>query len=116
MDYLIAAITLKALDGLSTRASVAAENIANANTPGYLARHVTFEQALAVAAQRGAGAVEALKPSIGADLTRQSLGAEGSRLDLDLADSAAATGRYGALVDVLNRQLQLGEIALSGIK
>ena len=116
MDTLVAAITLKALDGLSARAGVAAENIANANTPGYRARSVTFEQALAAAAQRGAGAVDAMKPSIAVDLARESLGAEGSRVDLDLADSASASGRYGALVEILDRQLQLTDLVLTGIR
>lgn len=113
MDSLIASVTLKALDGLSARASVAAENIANANTPGYQARRVSFEEALAAAAQHGAGSVKTIKPSIAVDLARQSLGADGSRIDLDLADSAGAAGRYSALVDILGRQLQLTELVLT---
>ncbi len=114
MDPLSAAITLKALDGLSTRASVAAENIANANTAGYRPRHVTFEQALAVAAQHGAAQVRSVAPTIGVDETRATLGAPGPRVDLDLADSAATASRYGALVDILDRQLQLTDLAMTG--
>ncbi len=116
MNPLVAAITLKALDGLSTRASVSAENIANANTAGYQARRVTFEQALAEAAQKGLSGVAAVKPSIGVDPTRATLGAEGSRLDLDLADSAGTAGRYGALIEILNRQLQLNDLVLTEIR
>jgi flagellar basal-body rod protein FlgB len=113
MDSLAAAITLKALDGLSARASVAAENIANANTPGYRPRRVTFEQALAAAAQHGAAQVRNVTPMIGADATRASLGGTGARVDLDLADSTATAGRYGALVDILDRQLQLTDLVLT---
>jgi flagellar basal-body rod protein FlgB len=36
-----------ALDGLARRADVRANNIANVNTPGYVAGHVDFESALA---------------------------------------------------------------------
>lgn len=113
MDPLSAAVTLKALDGLSARASVAAENIANANTSGYRPRHVTFEQALAAAAQHGAAEVQSVVPLIRADKSRASLGAPGPRVDLDLADSAATASRYGALVEVLNRQLQLTDLVLT---
>jgi flagellar basal-body rod protein FlgB len=38
-----------ALDGLSLRAKVRADNIANAETPGYRARRVDFESALRAA-------------------------------------------------------------------
>ena len=38
-----------ALDGLSLRAKVRADNIANSETPGYRAKHVDFESALRAA-------------------------------------------------------------------
>jgi len=47
---------LKALDGLTARAELTASNIANANTPSYRARHLSFEKSLAAAAHEGAGA------------------------------------------------------------
>ena len=39
-----------------------------------------------------------------------------ARIDLDLADSAGTAGRYGALIDILNRQLQLNELVLTEIR
>lgn len=43
----------RALDGLSQRGQVRAHNIANAETPGFRARRVDFEQNLADAIRRG---------------------------------------------------------------
>jgi flagellar basal-body rod protein FlgB len=37
------------LDGLAARQRITAQNLANAETPGYLAQRVTFEDSLAVA-------------------------------------------------------------------
>jgi flagellar basal-body rod protein FlgB len=36
------------------------------------------------------------------------------RLDLEMSDSSDTASRYGALVDVLNRQLQLQSLAITG--
>ncbi|MFC8923851.1 flagellar basal body rod protein FlgB [Cellulosimicrobium sp. NPDC057127] len=44
-----------ALDGLSARQRAIAENVANINTPGYTARRVQFEEALAVSVREGDG-------------------------------------------------------------
>ena len=46
-----------ALDGLSARQRVIAENVANINTPGYTAKRVQFEQALASSVASGEGRV-----------------------------------------------------------
>ena len=43
-----------ALDGLAQRADVRAHNVANAQTPGFRAQHVNFEDALRDALRRGA--------------------------------------------------------------
>jgi flagellar basal-body rod protein FlgB len=42
-----------ALRGLATRAEVRADNVANLNTPGFLAKRVDFESTLAGALDRG---------------------------------------------------------------
>lgn len=46
-----------ALDGLSMRQRVIADNIANVQTPGYHAKRVSFEDSLAAAVRAGSGAV-----------------------------------------------------------
>ncbi|WP_062305301.1 flagellar basal body rod protein FlgB [Demequina subtropica] len=48
-----------ALDALSLRQRTTADNIANIQTPGYLAKKVVFEDALAAAVSDGSGAVSA---------------------------------------------------------
>lgn len=60
-----------ALNGLAERQRAIANNIANVNTPGYQARRVSFEEALAASVDKGSGEV--------APLTRVSL--DPTRLD-----------------------------------
>lgn len=111
MDRLSAQLMIKALDGLSARAVVTAENIANAGTPGYRPLRLSFESALAAAAGNEA-AVRAVRPTIDrapADSPQADL-----RLDLELATAASTSLRYAALIDLLNRQLQLQSLAISG--
>ncbi|MDR3508521.1 MAG: flagellar basal body protein [Caulobacteraceae bacterium] len=111
MNPATAALTLKALDGLSTRAEVTAENIANAATPGYRPLQVSFEAALSAAAARGPGTVGQVTPKVG---PQTGLAAQGLRLDLELATAASTAMRYSALIEVLGRQLQIDSLAITG--
>ena len=112
MDAISATLALKAMDGLLMRQTATAENIANAQTPGYRPLRVTFEEALSAAARNGADAVDAVRPQM-VRAEPDPMGS-GLRVDLELATSAATTGRYGALVEVMNRQLQISALAASG--
>ena len=105
-------IMLKALDGLAARAVVTAQNIANAGTPGYRPMRLTFEQALKDAAGRGGGAIQQLTPT----LERMPAGTAQSELrtDLELATANSTTLRYGALIEVLTRQLDIEALAITG--
>ena len=54
MFHDVTSVTLhSALDGLSLRKRVIADNVANINTPGFLAGKVQFEEALAAAVREG---------------------------------------------------------------
>jgi flagellar basal-body rod protein FlgB len=111
MDHGNSVLMLKALDGLHARALVTAHNIANAGTPHYRPMRVTFEQKLQAAALRGADAVVQTLPNI------EPASASGSgelRLDLELAAASTTSLRYGALIDVLNREMQLSLLAIKG--
>jgi flagellar basal-body rod protein FlgB len=112
MDATAAILMLKALDGLSMRQVATAQNIANADTPGYRPLRVTFEKALADAAGQGDDAVAAVTPRI-EQVAAGSTDAQ-LRLDLEMATAAGTAGRYGALIDVLNRQLQMQSLAITG--
>jgi flagellar basal-body rod protein FlgB len=114
MEPISTAIILKALDGLSMRAAATAQNIANANSPNYKPIKVTFEEALRVAAPMGAAAIGAVQPQMGAAFDQE--GRSELRLDLELATAMTTSGRYGTLVELLNRQLQLDALALSGTR
>jgi len=108
MAEITSAIIVKALDGLAARQVATAENIANANSPGFRPLRVSFEQALA-AARDSAAAVQAVEPRIGLAPAGETV-----RPVLELATAQATAGRYGALTDLLNRQLQLESLAITG--
>lgn len=112
MDAITAAVLLKSLDGLSMRAAANSQNIANAGTPGYQPVRVSFEAALAEAAGHGPAAVAGVRPQIELDATFQA--GDALRLDLEMAEAASTAGRYGALVELLNRQAQITALAVSG--
>jgi len=109
MDAIPAALTIKALDGLVARSVVTAQNIANAGTPGYRPLRVSFENELAAAATRGPEAIRSVEPTI-----RPETGDPTLRMDLELATASSTAMRYAALVEVLNRQLQIDAVAVSG--
>jgi len=112
MDSANAIVLLKALDGLSARSVVTAENIANAGTPNYRPLRLTFEKALQEAAATGNEAVRHVVPQI----ERVPVGAPDSelRLDLELATASQTALRYSALVELLNRQTQIDSLAITG--
>jgi flagellar basal-body rod protein FlgB len=114
MEPVSSSLILKALDSLSLRATVTAQNIANANSPGYRPMRVTFEEALQRAASGGVDAIRAVQPQVAATLDVD--GGTGLRLDLELATASSTAGRYASLVEILNRQLQLDALALSGVR
>ena len=110
MSPIISAIITKALDGLHLRSMATAQNIANANSPGYRSLSVSFEDELAAAAARGD---EQSVRSIHLGMDEVGI-AEGVRLDLEMANQSATARRYGALIDVLGRDLQLQRSAIRG--
>lgn len=59
LDSVTSAALTSALNGLSQRQQAIADNIANVNTPGYHAKRVQFENALADSVKAGDGNVAA---------------------------------------------------------
>ncbi len=113
MNSEIGLLALKALDGLSMRAVVTSQNIANGGTPGYRPLQVSFEDALAAAASGGREAIQAVSPRI-TQAAPFAPGQDQMRLDLELATTSATADRYAALIEVLNRHMQLDMAALTG--
>jgi len=56
-DRLVIPALQVALDGLAQRQRISADNVANIQTPGFLAGKVSFEESLAAAVADGSGAV-----------------------------------------------------------
>ena len=102
----------KALDGLWARSLATAQNVANANSPGYRPVRVSFEEALQSAARQGP---EALR-GVTARIAQAPAGTAPTemRLDLELATASETGLRYAALLDLLGRQLQISHTVVRG--
>ena len=112
MDPTSAIMITKALDGLWARSLATAQNVANANSPGFRPVRVSFEEALRAAARQGPEALGNVRASVvQAPVTRA--GGE-MRLDLELATASATSMRYAALIDLLGRQLQIQHSVIRG--
>jgi flagellar basal-body rod protein FlgB len=86
----ISALT-SALDGLSQRQRAIAENIANINTPGYHAKRVRFEQALAASVAAGDGRAAT---AVGESLEPTRLDGNNVNLDTETLSSIDTMLRY----------------------
>lgn len=91
-----ASAALRAIDGLAQRGEVRAHNVANAETPGFLARHVDFESKLGDAIRRGRPA--AATPDVG--LAPTVVDASGNSVDLE-------TELIGSMKDGLQRDAMI---------
>jgi flagellar basal-body rod protein FlgB len=112
VDPTSAIMITKALDGLWARSLATAQNVANANSPGYRPVRVSFEEALQSAARQGPEALRSVTAKIG----QAPAGTAGTemRLDLELATASETGMRYAALLDLLGRQLQISHTVVRG--
>lgn len=112
MDEISALLMAKALDGLAMRAAATSQNIANAQTPAYQPLRVRFEEQLLKAAEAGPDAIRTVQPEYLRALPDH--GTAALRLDLEMATASQTALRYAALVDLLNRQMQVHRLAVRG--
>lgn len=112
MDPTSAIMITKALDGLWARSLATAQNVANANSPGYRPVRVSFEEALQSAARQGPAALRNVTATIGQ--APATAGNTEMRLDLELATASETGLRYAALLDLLGRQLQISHTVVRG--
>lgn len=111
----------KGLEGTRARHRAIADNLANVSTPGYKRKTVRFEEALTAALEqgkyfaRGSDAVRRttpdlsrVEPELELD-TASVLRADGNTVDIDreAADLAINTGRFLAMVEILNREYRM---------
>jgi flagellar basal-body rod protein FlgB len=93
----------RAMSGTSARQAALAENLANANTPGYQRKDVDFESALRSALGEGKGAVASSSIRTVVD-TSAPLRADGSNVDPEREGSIIARAglEHDALVSIVN--------------
>ncbi|MDO8106126.1 flagellar basal body protein [Isoptericola sp. b441] len=101
-----------ALDGLALRQRVIADNVANIQTPGFLAGRVTFEDSLAAAVADGSG--------VGDITTSQSLAAprqDGNNVDLQTETvlNIQTQLRYQLATQAVNQEFSLMRAAMKSI-
>lgn len=103
----------RALAGTHTRQATLANNLANANTPGFRRQDVDFQGALASAVSSGRSSVERFQATASADPTAP-LRYDGSNIDVDKENAAmaengllseAVTSVSKARVDILRTAL-----------
>lgn len=101
-------ILRKVLDGCALRHQVLAENVANANTPGYVRRDVVFRDALVQAMDSGRqGAVGSVLPEIEADDTSTAR-ADGNNVSMhkEMAALSENTLLYSAAASFMKSKFQ----------
>jgi flagellar basal-body rod protein FlgB len=93
----------RAMTGTSARQAQLAENLANANTPGYQRRDVDFQTALRAAVGQGRGAVERSELRTVVDASAP-LRVDGSNVDVEREGAALARAglEHDALVSVVS--------------
>src|SRR4051794_33859022 len=102
-----------AMSGASLRQSTLAENLANANTPGYQRRDVDFHAALSAAMLGGKSALEATTPTAVVDQTA-ALRADGSNVDVDKESAQLAQSglEHDALTPAAKARLDILKAAM----
>ena len=106
----VTAAVEQALSGVSLRQRVAANNIANANTPNFRASKVDFESDLANAIQAGDPAAAA-PTVVDAQTPADQLG-NTVQLEQETTTLISSGLQYDALVSALNYKLNLLQAAL----
>jgi flagellar basal-body rod protein FlgB len=101
-----------ALRGLAARQRAAADNVANAETPGFLATRVDFESALRAAVASGDAASVRPAPGVSAD----PVGPNGNNVHLDDETVALVeTGlKYQMLTTAMTKRFEVMRHAIGG--
>ncbi|MBT8225371.1 MAG: flagellar biosynthesis protein FlgB [Dactylosporangium sp.] len=101
-----------ALSGLSLRQRITADNIANINTPGFLAGRVSFEDALADAVADGDPAQRSIHVARSLEPTRE----DGNNVNLDheTLTSMDTNLRYSVMLRAVDDKFGLLSSAIRG--
>jgi len=101
-----------ALDGLSARQQVIADNIANVETPGYIAGQVSFEDSLQAAIDGGDPTSMAITTTPTTDPVNQN----GNNVSIDgqVVSLTQTDLRYQTMVAAMNEKFGLLKTAIGG--
>ena len=109
LDSVVTVALTSALNSLSERQKVIANNIANVNTPGYKAKRVMFEDALAASVKAGGGNVTA---TISQSLEPTQLNGNNVNLDTETLSNVETTLRYQFAAQAVNGEFTSMRTAL----
>lgn len=93
-DSVTAVAMRSALDALSLRQRVIADNVANINTPNYHAKRVSFEEELSRAVAQGESATAAVKPAVQQSLEPTRTDGNNVNLDTETLSNIDTVLRY----------------------
>ncbi|MFP3906756.1 MAG: flagellar basal body rod protein FlgB [Acidimicrobiales bacterium] len=100
------------LQGLSLRRQAAEDNIANVETPGYLANRVDFEDSLRTAIDRGDPA--AMDPTIARSTAPTRVNGNNVALDQEVVGLTETALRHQLVVEAMNGKFRLLRSAITG--
>lgn len=112
LDDITSVTVHTALNGLAMRQRVTADNIANVETPGFLAGRVSFENSLADAVKDGSPAATTLSNDRSLEPTR----VNGSNVNLDheTLTHIDTNMRYQLMLRALDSKISLLRTAIGG--
>ena len=102
----------RAIEGAGLRQQVLAQNIANANTPGYRRKDVDFHDALRTAMGEGGPALKDVGFSVQTDQSATRADGNGVDIDVESANLAENGLEYQALVQVARGRLDILDSAI----
>ena len=111
----VSAVLTSALDGLSLRQRVIADNVANIDTPNFTATTIDFESALRSAVADGEVAGRQITPTTGISATP--VGPNGNNVDLQTETVAAMQSvfQYQLLTRAVGDRFSLVTTAIGGM-
>ena len=101
-----------ALNGLSARQRVIADNVANVETPGYIAGRVSFEDSLRAAIETGDPATTSVVTTQSSDPVNP--GGNNVSLDKEVVSLTDTDLRYQLMVQAMNQKFGLLRSAIGG--
>lgn len=100
------------MHGLNLRRQAAEDNIANIETPGYLANRVTFEDSLRTAIDRGNPA--SMSPTVTRSLAPTRMNGNNVAIDEELVGLTETALRHQLVVEAMNSKFRLLRTSILG--